>query len=103
MIIRRRPALSRSVPLPIVELLAKMLSKKPADRPATAALVAEALEPFCSASDVNEEINALSSVELRPNFLEWVGTLDAFEQIEEVPQTETDPAVVDFFQTMTNE
>lgn len=92
-----------SLPQPVVELLAKMLSKKPADRPATASLVAAALEPFCLASDVNEEINALSGVELRPNFLDWVGTLDAFEQIEEIPPTETDPAVVDFIHSMTGE
>ena len=92
-----------SLPQPVVELIAKMLSKKPTDRPATAALVAEALNPFCSALDVNDEINALSDVELRPNFLDWVGTLDAFEQIEEISQTETDPAVVDFIHSMTGE
>jgi serine/threonine protein kinase len=92
-----------SLPPPIVALLAKMLSKKPADRPATVSLVATVLEPFCSAADVDEEINELSSVVVRPSFLDWVGTLDTFEQIEEIPQSESDPAVVDFIHSMTGE
>lgn len=92
-----------SLPSPIVDLLAKLLSKKPADRPAGAALVAETLEPFCSAADVDEEINALAGVQLRPSFLDWVSSIDVFEQIEEIPPTETDPAVVDFFEKMTGE
>ena len=92
-----------SLPQPVVELLGKMLAKKPDNRPATALLVADVLEPFCSASDVNEEINALSSVELRPSFLDWVSSLKVFEQIDEIPQTDTDPAVVDFIHSMTGE
>ncbi|MBC7820430.1 MAG: serine/threonine protein kinase, partial [Planctomycetaceae bacterium] len=92
-----------SLPQPVVELIAKMLSKKPADRPATASLVAETLEPFCSASDLNEEINALSGVELRPNFLDWVSSMGSFEHVEEIPQSDTDPAMVDFIHAMTGE
>ena len=92
-----------SLPQPVVDLIAKMLSKNPADRPASAALVAETLESFCSAPDVNEEINALASVELRPSFLDWVGSMDAFEHVEAIPQSETDPAVVDFIHAMTGE
>jgi hypothetical protein len=89
--------------MPIVELVARMLSKRPDDRPANAALVATALEPFCSAADVDEEINALAQVELRPNFLEWVGSLEVFEQIDDIPPVETDPALLDFMQAMTGE
>ncbi|MFM9963390.1 MAG: serine/threonine-protein kinase [Planctomycetaceae bacterium] len=90
--------INSSLPQPLVELLAKMLSKYPANRPATALLVAEALEPFCSAADVDADIDALASVAIRPNFLDWVGSLDAFDHVEEIPPTETDPALIDFIQ-----
>jgi serine/threonine-protein kinase len=92
-----------SLPQPVVDLVARMLAKKPADRPATASLVADALEPFCTVVDVDDEINALTTVKLRPSFLEWVGSMDAFEHVDEIPQSETDPAVVDFIHAMTCE
>lgn len=92
-----------SLPDDVVELVAKMLAKKPEDRPVEASLVAAALEPFCEVRDVNDEINAWASVELRPNFLDWVSSASTFEQIEEIPQSETDPAMVDFLRSMTSE
>lgn len=92
-----------SLPSEVVDLLAKMLAKKPADRPVEASLVAAALEPFCDVPDVDDEINAWVDVEVRPDFLDWVSTGGSFEQIEEIPQAETDPAMVEFLQSMTSE
>lgn len=92
-----------SLPGEVVELVAKMLAKKPADRPVDASLVAAALEPFCDVPDVDEEINAWANVEVRPSFLDWVSSASTFEQIEEIPQEETDAAMVEFLQSMTSE
>lgn len=90
-----------SLPNDVVDLVAKMLAKKPADRPVEASLVAAALEPFCEAPDVDEEINAWGNVEVRPDFLDWVSTGNAFQALEEIPQSETDPAMMEFLQSMT--
>lgn len=92
-----------SLPSDVVDLVAKMLAKKPADRPVEASLVAAALEPFCDVPDVDDEINAWASVEVRPRFLDWLATGGTFELIEEIPQVETDPALVEFLQSMTSE
>lgn len=92
-----------SLPDEVVDLVAKMLAKKPADRPMEASLVAAALEPFCEAPDVDDEINAWASVNVRPSFLDWVSPASTFEQIEEIPQSETDPAMIEFLQSMTSE
>lgn len=92
-----------SLPNDVVELVAKMLAKKPADRPVEASLVAAALEPFCDEPDVDDEINAWAKVEVRPNFLDWVSSGNTFEAIEEIPQSETDPAIMEFLQSMTGE
>ena len=83
--------------------MAKMLAKKAADRPVDASLVAAALEPFCDEPDVNEEINAWADVEVRPSFLDWVSSANAFEHVDEIPQAETDPAMVEFLQSMTSD
>ena len=92
-----------SLPSDIVDLVAKMLSKKPADRPVDASLVAAALEPFCDVLDVDDEINAWADVAVRPNFLDWVSSASTFENVDEIPQAETDPALVEFLQSMTSE
>lgn len=92
-----------SLPDEVVNLISKMLAKAPADRPVEASLVAAALEPFCDVPDVDEEINAWANVEVRPTFLDWVSSANTFEQIEEIPQSETDPAMVEFLQSMTSE
>jgi serine/threonine protein kinase len=92
-----------SLPSEVVDLVAKMLAKKPADRPVEASLVAAALEPFCDVPDVNEEINAWAEVEVRPSFLDWVSSASTFEQIEEIPKADADPAMVEFLQSMTGE
>ena len=92
-----------SLPSEVVELLAKMLAKKPDDRPVDASLVAAALEPFCDVPDVDDEINSWASVEVRPNFLDWVSSASTFAVIEEIPQSETDPAMMEFLQSMTSE
>lgn len=55
-----------SLPSEVVDLVAKMLAKKPTDRPVNASLVAAALEPFCDVPDVDDEINAWAEVEVRP-------------------------------------
>lgn len=92
-----------SLPNEVVNLVAKMLAKKPADRPVEASLIAAALEPFCEAPDVDEEINAWATVEVRPSFLDWVSNGGSFEQIEEIPESETDPAMIEFLQSMTGD
>ena len=92
-----------SLPNDVVELVAKMLSKKPGDRPIEASLVAAALEPFCDEPDVDDEINAWAKVEVRPNFLDWVSSANTFQEIEEIPASQTDPAIMDFLQSMTGE
>lgn len=94
---------NNSLPDEIVDLLAKMLAKKPADRPASAEVVASVLEPFCEVRDVDEEIDALANVVIHPSFVEWVSSLNSFEEVEELPQAEVDPAIVDFLRTMTAE
>ncbi len=91
-----------SLPNEVVELVAKMLAKKPADRPVDASLVAAALEPFCDVPDVDDQINAWAEVEVRPSFLDWVSSGSTSEQLEEIPQAETDPAMVEFLQSMTS-
>lgn len=90
-----------SLPDEIVDLVAKMLSKKPSDRPADAAIIASVLEPFCEAADVDDEIDAWSKVAVRPSFIDWVSSLNSFEQVDELPEAETDPAVMEFLQAMT--
>jgi hypothetical protein len=90
-----------SLPDEITELVARMLAKKLTDRPANASLVASVLEPFCEARDVDEEIDSWANVVVQPGFMDWVSSLTSFEQVEELPQAETDPAIVDFLQAMT--
>ena len=92
-----------SLPNDVVELVAKMLAKKPEDRPIEASLVAAALEPFCDEPDVDEEINAWAKVEVRPNFLDWVSSANTFQEIAEIPPSPTDPAIMEFLQSMTGE
>lgn len=92
--------INSSLPDEVVDLVARMLAKNPADRPANAAIVASVLEPYCEARDVDEEIDALTKVVIRPSFVEWVSSLDAFEGVEELPLAEADPAIVDFLQAM---
>lgn len=90
-----------SLPPEVARLVAKMLAKNPADRPVDVSLVAAALEQFCDVADVDEEINAWASVEVRPAFLDWVSSNSQFEQLEEIPQAEADPAMLDFLRSMT--
>ena len=92
-----------SLPNDVVELVAKMLAKKPEDRPIEASLIAAALEPFCDEPDVDDEINAWAKVEVRPNFLDWVSSANTFQEIAEIPPSPTDPAIMEFLQSMTGE
>lgn len=92
-----------SLPNDVVDLVAKMLAKIPGDRPVEASLVAAALEPFCDVPDVDEEINAWAKVDVTNRFLDWVSSGKTFEEIEEIPQSETDPAIMEFLQSMTGE
>lgn len=93
--------LNASLPDDVVALLAQMLEKKLDDRPVEASLVAAALRPFCDNPDVDDQINAWASVEIRPDFLDWVSSASPFKLLGEIPPTATDPALVAFLQSMT--
>jgi len=60
------------LPSAVVDLLASIFSKKPADRTVNASLVAADMELLCDEPDVYDEINAWASVEVRLSFLDWV-------------------------------
>ena len=92
-----------SLPDEVVNLVAKMLAKKPGDRPVDASLIAAALEPFCDVPDVDHEIDAWAEVEVRPAFLDWVASKNTFTEIDDIQPAETDSAMIEFLQSMTNE
>ncbi len=91
------------IPDEVAALVAKLLAKNPEDRVANAGVIAAALEPFRDLKGFDEEIDRLVNTKMHPSFLEWVGTLNQFQEVDELHEVAGDPAVVEFLQAMTEQ